>query len=93
MKKIIMSSLVGLMVLSNIAYAKDVEQTICFSQEPSFKIDKKQFYRGVLSDRATLNGGECKGKTLPQMNKLGWKVVQIVGGLEYSFVMLLERVK
>jgi len=93
MKKIIISSIIGLMVLSNVAYAKSVEQTICFSQEPSFKLDKRQYYRGVLSDKATLNGGKCKGKTLPQMNKLGWKVVQIVGGLEYSFVMLLEKVK
>ena len=45
----------------------------------------------VLGDNATLNGGECNGKTLPQMNKLGWRLIQVVGGLDSGFGMVKVR--
>jgi len=86
MKKLIMSSMIGLMVLSNIAYAKNVEQTICFSQDSSG-------YLATLGDKVILNGGKCKGKTLPQMNKLGWRLIQVVGGLQSAFGMVFEKVE
>jgi hypothetical protein len=89
MKKMIMSSIVGLMVLSNIGYAKSVEQTICFSQEPL----GGRHHLATLGDNVTLNGGKCKGKTLPQMNKLGWRLIQVVGGLESAFGMVLEKIE
>ena len=92
MKKAILGSLIGLVLVSEFSFGKSVEQTICFSQEPSFKMEGRQYYRAVLGDNATLNGGKCQGRTLLQMNKLGWRLIQVVGGLDSAFGMLLEKV-
>ena len=95
MKKMILSSVVGLVLVSSFSFGKSVEQTICFSQEDigSYPNSKKRMYMAILGDTATLNGGKCQGKTLPQMNKLGWRLIQVVGGLQSGFGMVLEKVQ
>ncbi len=60
-----------------------IEQTICFSKEGN--------YLAKLGDNVTLQGGKCNGRTLPEMNKNGWKLNQIVGGLSGAFGMLLTK--
>jgi len=44
-----------------------------------------------LGDKVTLNSEKCKGKSLLQMNKEGWKLIQVVTGLNQSFGMVLEK--
>ena len=69
-------------------------QTICFSQyDTGRKIGGKEFYLGQLGDDVKLNGGQCKGATLPEMNKKGWELVQVVSGLENSFSAVFKKVK
>ena len=50
-------------------------------------------YQGALGDGTTLNSKKCQGKTLTQMNKAGWRVIQIVGGLDSAFGVLLQKGK
>ncbi|MEA3383800.1 MAG: hypothetical protein U9Q20_03865 [Campylobacterota bacterium] len=38
-------------------------------------------------------GGKCQGKTLAKMNKDGWKLVQVISGLNSSFGMLFTKEK
>ena len=68
-------------------YRPKLEQTICFSQ--------RDMGRGVsipgLGDTVMLNGGKCKGSTLAEMNANGWKLIQVVGGLNSSFGMVFTR--
>jgi len=91
MKKLILwLTMLGLLTSS--AYAKKVEQTICFSQKDSGEIiGGNPYYLASLGDKVSLNGGKCQGKTLLQMNKKGWKVIQVVTGLNQSFGMILEK--
>lgn len=71
-----------------------VEQTVCFSQyDTGQKIGNKAFYMASLGDNITLNGGQCKGATLPEMNKKGWELIQVVTGLESSFGMVFKKNK
>jgi hypothetical protein len=35
--------------------------------------------------------GKCNGKTLSQMNKSGWKLTEIIGGLKGSFGMVFSK--
>ncbi len=77
--------------LSNIGYAKNVEQTICFSQDENTLSSGTKYHSATLGDNVTLNGGKCQGKTLPQMNKKDWKVIQVVTGLNRAFGMVMER--
>lgn len=82
MKKIILGlSVLGLLASS--VFAKNVKQTICFSKEGK--------YLAMLGDNVKLQGGKCLGKTLPEMNKAGWKLIQVVGGLNSAFGMVLEK--
>jgi len=91
MKKLILG-VITIGLLSSTVYAKKIEQTICFSQEDTGQtIGGKAFYMASLGDQVTLNGGKCKGKTLIKMNKNGWKLVQVVTGLNRSFGMVLEK--
>ena len=85
MKKVILGSVIGLVLVSSFSFGKSVEQTICFSKEGK--------YLAILGDNVTLQGGECQGRTLPQMNKAGWRLIQVVGGLQSAFGMILEKVK
>lgn len=85
--------LVGLLLVSVSSYA--VEQTICFSQEDTgrtYGTGGGKIYLASLGDDATLNGGKCGGSTLPEMNKKGWRLIQVVTGLNSSFGMVLEKV-
>jgi hypothetical protein len=66
-----------------------VEQTICFSQKA---IRDTGVFLATLGDDATLYGGKCEGVTLPEMNKKGWKLVQVVTGLQSSFGMVFEKI-
>ncbi len=89
MKKRLVLGLVFLGLLSSSAYAKKGEQTICFSK--SSCSDKYAY--GSLGDNVNLCGGKCQGKKLPEMNKAGWKLIQVVGGLNSSFGMVFTKEK
>ena len=71
-----------------------VEQTICFSKQYSGS-PSQYFPKGVpmavLGDDVVLYGGKCEGKKLGDMNKAGYKLVQVVTGLESSFGMVFEK--
>jgi len=87
MKKFFVSAaLIGGFLVSG-AYAKRIEQTICFSAS---KCQGLGAY-GVLGDGVKLCGGKCQGKTLAQMNKAGWKLIQVVNGLESAFGMVFIK--
>lgn len=89
MKKIFITAV----LLSSISVFA-VEQTVCFSQADSgFKIENKTHYMASLGDNVTLNGGQCKGATLPEMNKKGWELIQVVSGLNSSFGMVFKKNK
>jgi len=86
MKKVILGTIV-LGLLSSTVYARKIEQTICFSKSSC----SDRYAYGTLGERVGLCGGECQGKTLKEMNKKGWKLIQVVGGLNSSFGMILEK--
>lgn len=93
MKKVILGVIVA-GLLSATASAKNIEQTICFSKEYTGN-KSKYFPNGVpvaqLGDAVKLLGGKCQGRSLPEMNKAGWKLIQVVTGLNASFGMVLEK--
>lgn len=85
--------LIGLLLASVSSYG--VEQTICYSQYDTgrtYGSGGGKIYLASLGDDVTLNGGKCAGATLPEMNKKGWKLIQVVTGLDSSFGMVLEKV-
>jgi hypothetical protein len=65
-----------------------VEQTICFSQAYA---PSSSFNYAQLGEDISLNNGSCQGKTLLQMNQEGWRLIQVVTGLNNSFGMILEK--
>jgi len=70
----------------------NIKQTICFSQNLSdVKFGSRHIGVATLGDNVTLNGGECNGRTLPQMNQAGWRLIQVVTGLQEAFGMVLEK--
>jgi len=87
MKKLI--AVILLTLINFYANANKIEQTICFSKS---KCNTPYAY-GVLGDNIKLCGGKCQGKTLTEMNKKGWKLIQIVNGLQSSFGMVFIREK
>ncbi len=84
MRRLVLS-LVAIGLLSTAVYAKKIEQTICWSKEGK--------YLAVLGDNVKLQGGKCNNRTLPEMNKDGWKLIQVVGGLQSAFGMVMTREK
>ena len=74
-------------IFSTVLNAKKTEQTICFSQ--SSCTDKYAY--ALLGNDQQLCGGKCQGRTLTQMNEKGWKLIQVVSGLESSFGMVFEK--
>ena len=86
-KTMIGVALISSFLVSNV-YAKKIEQTICFSKSQCSGIAY-----GVLGDSVHLCGGKCQGRTLAQMNKAGWKLIQVVNGLSSSFGMVFIREK
>jgi len=50
MKRLVLGLLV-IGLLSSTGYTKTIEQTICFSKTPSFKMDGRQYYNGSLGDK------------------------------------------
>ena len=95
MKKLIAASMLCT-VLSISIQAKELEQTICFSKIYSGN-PSKYFPNGVpvaqLGDDVKLLGGVCQARTLPEMNKNGWELMQVVTGLEGAFGMVLSKIK
>lgn len=89
-RKMIISAL-AIIVSAMPAFA--VEQTICYSQEDSGSKYSagRPIYLAVLGDDAVLNGGKCNGVKLADMNKKGWRLVQVVTGLNNSFGMVFEK--
>lgn len=71
-----------------------IEQTICFSQKDSGAeySPGRPVLLASLGDDTTLNGGKCEGGKLSDMNKKGWRLVQVVTGLNNSFGMVFEKV-
>ena len=88
MKKLVLG-LITIGLLSSAGYAKKIEQTICFSKEPL----GDRFWQASLGDGVKLYGGKCQKKTLPEMNKQGWKVIQVVTGLNSAFGMVMTKEK
>ena len=89
MKKFFLGTvLIGSLLTSNV-YAKKIEQTICFSSSQCGGLGAY----GVLGDSVKLCGGKCQGRTLAEMNKDGWKLIQVVNGLQSSFGMIFIREK
>ena len=72
--------------LNNSKFINQYQQTICFSQKKY-----GEFNLASLGDTATLNSGECKGRTLIEMNKDGWRLIQVVTGVNDAFGMVLEK--
>ena len=72
-----------------------VEQTICFSKtslgDTNIGGRNITMWQGSLGDDVLLYSGRCGGKTLGEMNKKGWRLIQVVGGLDNAFGMILEK--
>jgi len=84
MKKFILG-LIAITLLSSAGNAKKIEQAICWSKEGK--------YVAILGDNVKLQSDKCNGRTLPEMNKDGWKLIQVVGGLQSAFGMVMTREK
>ena len=65
---------------------KPLEQTICFSKDLCSGLSY-----ATLGENVNLCSGKCNGKTLSQMNKNGWELIQVVTGLQSSFGMIFTR--
>jgi len=63
-----------------------IEQTICFSNKGSGVVSY-----AVLGDDVVLSGGMCDGSKLSDMNAKGWKLTQVITGLQSSFGMVFEK--
>jgi len=81
--------LITIGLLSSAGYAKKIEPTICFSKSDC----NDKYAYGIFGNGTNLCGGKCNGKTLPEMNKAGWKLIQVVGGLQSSFGMIFTKEK
>lgn len=82
----------ALLCTSVTSYA--IEQTICYSQyDTGRQVMGKPFYMASVGDDAILNDGKCQGVTLHEMNKKGWRLIQVVTGLESSFGMVFEKIE
>jgi len=77
------------LLFSSGAYAKKIEQTVCFSKA---SCTEKYSYASI-GDAVNLCGGACQGKSLVEMNKEGWRLIQVIGGLSGSFGMLMTKEK
>lgn len=92
MNKLFFPFFLSILVSSNV-FATDAkikyENTVCFSKSDC----DNEFSYGVLGDNIKLCSGECNGKTISQMNAEGWRLIQVVNGLQSSFGMVFERIK
>jgi len=57
---------------------RDIQQFICFTS------------LGILSQDQTLKGG-CKGRTLTEMNRDGYELIQVISGLNSSFGLVFTK--
>lgn len=81
------SLLLTLFIFSSEASA--VEQTICYSNNGNSSCKLAS-----LGDGSNLDSGQCKGATLKEMNKRGWRLILIgpeVGSCTGGFTMLFEK--
>jgi len=90
MRKVISIIICVLCISATNAFGKN-ECTICFSQKALPKSGQYQFYMGVLGDDVSLSGGKCEGKTIQQMYDDGWRLIQVVSGLDQSFGIVFEK--
>lgn len=81
----------GLSLSLSSAFAHRIEQTICFSQHLQVDAPTLKYEMAELGDNITLNGGKCHGATLTQMNRKGWRLIQVVSGVSHAFGMVLEK--
>ncbi len=94
MKRYTVSTIAVLSLLSGFASeAFAVQQTICFSKKQISEYNGIPIYQATLGDSVSLYGGKCHEKTLPQMNKAGWRLIQVVGGLDSAFGMVFQKGK
>src|ERR1035441_7776369 len=85
MKKLILAF--GMVAISTATSYAAKEVTICFSQG---QCDDKYSY-AVLGNDVNLCGGKCKGKNIEEMYRDGWRLLQVVSGLQSSYGMVFER--
>jgi len=76
----------GLLMITSIQ-AKEVVQTICFSQASC----TKKYTVGTLGDGVQICGGKCHGRTLLEMNKAGWTLTQVIPDLNMAFGMVFTK--
>lgn len=78
---------IGLVAISAASSYAAKEVTICFSQG---QCDDKYSF-AVLGNDVNLCGGKCKGRNIEEMYRDGWRLVQVVSGLQSSYGMVFER--
>jgi len=88
MKTTLIVGMVSLL-LSISSQAKEVEQTICFSQASC----TQKFTVGSVGDGVQICGGKCQGRTLSEMNRDGWTLTEVITGLNMAFGMVFTREK
>lgn len=78
----------SVLLLASTANVQAVEQTICFAKSSC----SNKYAYGLLGDNVQLCGGKCQGVKLATMNRRGWRLIQVISGLDSSFGMVFERV-
>jgi len=87
MKKFLIVLSISAMALVDSIGASTIEQTICFSKGDCHE----RISYATVGEGVKLCGGACQSRTLVEMNKEGWALIQVIGGLSGSFGMVLER--
>jgi len=77
MKKMILSSVVGLMLVSSFSHAKQV--TICSS------------YIVGATAKMDCSGGANGKFTFSQLYKRGWRYAGDIAGASYKFILIFEK--
>ena len=87
MNRIIFTLGIGLLATVGNIEAKQVEQTICFSKGDC----NVRISYATVGENVKLCSGQCQNRSLVEMNKDGWALIQVIGGLSGAFGMVLER--
>ena len=87
MKKLLITVSISTLALVNSMSASTIEQTICFSKGDC----NVRISYATVGESVKLCGGACQNRSLLEMNKEGWALIQVIGGLSGSFGMVLER--
>jgi hypothetical protein len=77
MKKVILSSVVGLVLLSSLSYAKQV--TVCSS------------YLVGATAEMECSGGATGKFTISQLYQKGWRYAGDISGASHKFILIFEK--